>query len=395
MLGFEEGKDIDYMIKNGLSGCSDHLRQAHGLVPPKEEQAKASISIIDQLHGGGAVVAPFDPKTFREKLLRFIAVCHIPFAIVEQAAFRDLLLYASPPLRGNDTLPKSGNSIRTWLLELYIVCQVLLIKLLLESNCQVHISFDLWTSPNNFSMLGLCCHFIDRSWQARTVILGMKRLIGPHSGDNMATLLKQVLQTYKLGPRLGYCVLDNAGDNDTCLRAVEDHLLLQGIRWNADEHRLRCFGHIVNLIATAFLENKPTKEARVRRLSGEPKPIWTRSIDAISKLHNIVVFIMLTAQRIEQFEKINKSTHDPLLHPKREQATRWFSTLNMLRRAIQVKDSIDLFVARNSDQSSKEKTLFDSIMSQDDWNYAKEVIAFMEPLEELMLSLQGKEISGM
>ena len=33
-------------------------------------------------------------------------------------------------------------------------------------------------------------------------------------------------------------------------------------------------------------------------------------------------------------------------------------------------------------------------MTVDDWNYAKEVIAFMEPLEELMMSLQGREMSG-
>jgi hypothetical protein len=86
------------MIRNRVSACGDHLRQAHGLVPPDETAAKASVSIIDQLHGGGAVVAPFNPKTFREKLIRFIAICHIPFAIVEHPAFRDLFLYASPPL---------------------------------------------------------------------------------------------------------------------------------------------------------------------------------------------------------------------------------------------------------------------------------------------------------
>ena len=120
-------------------------------------------------------------------------------------------------------------------------------------------------------MLGLCCHFIDCSWQARTVILGMKRLIGPHSGENMATLLKEVLQTYNLGPRLGYYILDNASNNDTCLRVVEDHLLLQGIQRDADAYQLCCFGHIVNLVATAFLENKPIKSACIRLL-GVPKP---------------------------------------------------------------------------------------------------------------------------
>ena len=87
----------------------------------------------------------------------------------------------------------------------------------------------------------------------------MKRLLGPHTRENMSSLVKEVLGTYKLGPRLGYCILDNAGDNDTCLRAIEEHLHIQGIIWDADAHRLRCFGHIINLVASAFIENKLPK----------------------------------------------------------------------------------------------------------------------------------------
>jgi hypothetical protein len=52
------------MIRNGVSAYGDHLRQAHRLVPPDETAAKASVSIINQLYRGGAVVAPFNPKTF-------------------------------------------------------------------------------------------------------------------------------------------------------------------------------------------------------------------------------------------------------------------------------------------------------------------------------------------
>jgi hypothetical protein len=93
---------------------------------------------------------------------------------------------------------------------------------------------------------------------------------------------------------------------------------LQGIQWDANAYQLCCFGHIVNLVATAFLENKPIKSACICLL-GVPKPAWIRLIDAISKLHSIIVFIMLTPQRVEQFEKINKSTYDPLLYPIKEQ----------------------------------------------------------------------------
>ena len=103
------------MITNGTASCGEHLRKDYNLVPPKEAAARASISVVEHLQQG-VVVAPFSPEVFRQKLLRFLCICHIPFAILEQRAFRDLLLYSSPYLRGNDTLPKSGNSIKAALL---------------------------------------------------------------------------------------------------------------------------------------------------------------------------------------------------------------------------------------------------------------------------------------
>jgi hypothetical protein len=79
----------------------------------------------------------------------WIAVAHIPFSVVENAEFRELMLYSSSPLRGmtpertNDILPKSHSSIQKWLVELFLVSQAILIAFLAESEVLVHISFDL------------------------------------------------------------------------------------------------------------------------------------------------------------------------------------------------------------------------------------------------------------
>jgi hypothetical protein len=127
------------------------------------------------------------------------------------------------------------------------------------------------------------------------VILGIKRLIGPYSGENIAQLLIKTLKTYNLAQRLGFCVLDNASDNDTLLHTVKAYLLTQGVTWSGNAHRLRCFGHIVSLIAGAFTTNKPLKVVKEKGLSKAPKVLWIRPSDALSKLHYIIVFIMLTA----------------------------------------------------------------------------------------------------
>jgi hypothetical protein len=323
-----------------------------------------------------------------------IAVLHLPFSIVEQDEFRDLLLYSSPQLRGNDTLPKSGNSIKTWLLELFLLSQLVLIKLLYDSRAKIHISFDLWSLPNHFSMLGIIGHFIDSEFKARTVLFGMKRLLGPYSGENMSYLLIETIKAYKLAKVLGFCVLDNAGDNDTSLRAVQAYLLTEGVVWNGDAHRLRCFGHIVSLIAGAFTANKPLKVVRLRGTPKPPKVPWVRPSDALSKLHHIIVFIMATAQRIEEFMEINSYIDDKILHPIRENDTRWFSIYLMVVRAILLRNSIDLFIARHMTSGKEERNLLEFVLISDDWRYCTEVNAFMKPLYLLVKELEGKSDSG-
>jgi hypothetical protein len=251
-----------------------------------------------------------------------IIVLHLPFSIVERDEFRDFMLYCSPALQGNDILPKSGTSVKTWLLEYFLLSQLVLIQLLLDSSTKVHISFDLWSSINHYSMLGIIGHFIDRNFKARTIMLGLKHLIGPHSGENISRLLIEAIEIYKLAYVLSFCVLDNARDNDTSLHLVQAYLLLQGVTWSIDAHRLHCFSYIVSLIASTFIANKPLK---VIRAKGEPKPPkakWVHPNNAISKLHYIIIFIMVIAQRIEEFIKINKDIDDEVLHPIKENDTR-------------------------------------------------------------------------
>jgi hypothetical protein len=153
------------------------------------------------------------------------------------------------------------------------------------------------------------------------------------------------------------------------------------------------------LIANAFTANRPLK---VVRRAGDPKPIkdpiapkWTRPVDTVSHLHAIITFIMATSQRIEQFQAINKVyIEEDFLRPVRDNNTSWFSVYLMLIRAIKIKDSIDVFVARYIIAARGEKDLSDHIMRQDDWAYYTDIIAFMVPLYDFVKKLEGKSQSG-
>ena len=196
-----------------------HLRTKHFRILLEEMvfDNKNTSSIYEQLIAGSTC---FDPLTFCLKLLRAIAVLHLPFSIVENDKFKDLMLYLSPNLRGNDTLPKSSNTIKILLLQMFIIFKVMLIALLLKSRVKVYISFNLWTSPNGYFMLGIVCYFINLSFKAYTILFSLNALYRLHSSENIATLLVQIIKDYYLQNRLGFCILDNASNNDTSLLAI-------------------------------------------------------------------------------------------------------------------------------------------------------------------------------
>lgn len=304
--------------------------------------------------------------------------------VVERDEFRDMMLYSSPHLRHDDTLFKTGRSVSDGLVASFLACQLILISMLQACGTAVHLSFDLWSSPNKYAFLGIVCHFIDHQWKARTVLLALRPLYGSHAGVDIAPLVIHVIKCYGLSNFLGYCVMDNAPDNDTTLREVFKWLLVsEGVIWSPDEHRLRCFGHVVSLIANAFTANKPLKSTRARRLPGvakADKPVWKRPIDVISKLHEVIFFTMRTPARAKEWIDCTTDASDDFLHPIKDNDTRWFSIYLMLNGAIVLKNTITVFTAQNLSSGKDEKDLSACIMSREDWQYCSEVIAFMKPL---------------
>jgi hypothetical protein len=93
-------------------------------------------------------------------------------------------------------------------------------------------------------------HYFGADLTCKTVLIGMKRVVGAHSGENIAGAILQVIHEYAIAGEICCLLADNARNNDTCTQAI-----LKAISPNADpaHRRLRCYGHIVNLAAKAFL----------------------------------------------------------------------------------------------------------------------------------------------
>jgi hypothetical protein len=165
-----------------------------------------------------------DPNVLEKLYINFLASCNQPFRLVECPAFRSLLSFLNEDVEV--WLPNSANIITTWLLRQrdYEQEQV---QARLQSACsQIHLSLDLWTSPNHLAILGVIATFISDDGVLESFVLALRQVKGDHSGENIAKYVMEVIQEWGIAPKLGYIQMDNASNNDTMMKHVSIGKLL-------------------------------------------------------------------------------------------------------------------------------------------------------------------------
>jgi hypothetical protein len=139
------------------------------------------------------------------------------------------------------------------------------IKQIVQSaRSQVHISCDLWTSPNSLAILGIVAHFVSEDGQLQHVVLALREMEGVATGVDLASeVIIKVIDDWGIVLNIGYFMMDNAPNNDTMIaelsRGKDDVIsrewpnlisdLLRNSRsiFDPKKRRLRCMGHILNL----------------------------------------------------------------------------------------------------------------------------------------------------
>ena len=77
---------------------------------------------------------------------------------------------------------------------------------------------------------------------------------GPHTGSSLANHVIKTLEEYDLQGKLLAITLDNASNNGTLLKSVEQRLLEKGIKWNSESGGIRCLAHVIQLAVNSFLK---------------------------------------------------------------------------------------------------------------------------------------------
>ena len=132
-----------------------------------------------------------------------------------------------------------------------------------------------------------------------------------HGGEAIAEAIIQVILRYGIQDNLGVFVSDNDVSNDVAVGLIVKQLKLGPVWFN---RRGRCFGHVINLAAKAFLFGSDTgafeaitvleeDEGQVNSDAlKQAQDEWRRQ-GPVGKVHNIVAYIKRSTGRREEFKR--------------------------------------------------------------------------------------------
>ena len=390
-------RKVEYVLTGGTRTIKDHLLKVHRLkeeLSPRDAKRKrgsedihASIARMrdvgesirtQRLEVPGDVT--IDSAVLRDLFVNWLAVDSLPFSLCKSRAFRGLLQYVSA--RANDLLPESDTTIRQDAVDCYTNLKAGVKQRLQGALSSIHVTCDLWTSGNRLSLMGIVAHCVDEDGEMRHLTIALRELEGSHTGENMAKVLWEVLTEYQILTKLGYFTMDNASNNDAMLSFLQRQMQADGITWEASTHRLRCNGHIIHLAVQAFLFGRHPNLSDNDELTNDELCRW-RQLGPLGKLHNIVVWIQRSPQRLHTFKKDSGGSA-----PRRDNATRWNSWFEMLSWS----SLPDVRLALEK-VSFSERDLYNDRLTANEWLTLDKIKDFLGPFRDATLSTQGRMIT--
>lgn len=335
---------------------------------------------------------PLHAERWREDFINWIVHDDITFEQAASTRLRSVIINGGPKVR--HLLP-CARTVRTWVLNTYNERISEVVAALARSRSKINLSLDAWSSSNNQSLLGVCGHWINEYGQFITALLALRPLDG-HDGTDIAQVLHGVISTFNLEAKLGAFQMDNADTNDTALRALCT-LLPTEHRFDPNEARLRCFGHIVNLVVKALLFGEGTSRLQKELQDAGDKEafaIW-RKQGAIGHLHNIVTYIARSPKRLKAFEAIQKvDASDFSLRLIKDLGVRWNSTYSMIHRAIQLKEKIKYYCKHWRKAPGEQYDLTADFLDREAWNELEHYDELLAPFATATKRIEGNAYTG-
>jgi uncharacterized CHY-type Zn-finger protein len=255
---------------NGTSAMSRHQKSNSCRKGKKRGSHQTLIPDSLQNHSMRESANVHKVTTFQleEQLLKTITCLRLPFQTVENPVFQRLLNLVNSGT-GVLELP-SAKTLRRRLRNAVTVQQESQLQDLPE-DAKVSLALDCWTSPFQQAFMAITVYFIDKDWNYREMLLGFEPLHGPHTGNNLSDVLHQLLKERGLLDRIFSVTTDNASNNETLIRALQEKLISTGAIGSRESIiRVPCMAHVIQLCLKQLLGH-----IRAAPKNKEVKTFWS------------------------------------------------------------------------------------------------------------------------
>jgi hypothetical protein len=410
----------NYNVTNGTDAAITHLLEQHQ-INKDGTTLKRTRSIADQVSSQAPSITTsshghdiasyghiFNEADWKGAITALVVHENLAFRLLESPYMQNCLTMLNPAVDSRGCLPYHS-TLRRWISQVYNSHLGVITEQLHSATSAIHISFDLWTSRNLKALCGINCHFADEFGNLKSFLLALPQQEGKHTGVNIADTIAEILITFGLTNNIGFFVADNASNNDTCIQALADEF-----HFDAAKRRLRCAGHIFNLVARSLLwgldEDAFLKELADVEVTAKELEVW-RCRGPVGKVRNTIVYIRASPQRNEAFKKAQED--NPLLTKVTElhtmNDTRWNSVFDALRVFIAVRPAIDDFYHKTlrewqdyenektdfgskprPEKMRKRPTVLNDFITQDDWVVLTRYYEILEPIWQFTQRLEGQ-----
>lgn len=325
------------MKEYGIKDTSDKAKKQ------QEQKEKASVTQDGTCKTCGQQKEASNPAWWKQAFTHWIIRHNISFSTAAASDTTSLPSYCAQGVLCN-LIPKSVSTVSDWVLDSYNKRLPTITAKLDKAQSVINISIDSWKSSNDNNFDAVVAHITNENFEQDRVLIGFPKVQGPKSGANQAYHIARVLSTFAVtASNLGVVTAVSASDNDTCLKSLEV-LLMMPDGWSLS-HRIRCIGHIINLVVKALLFG--AEEARIQKAlnaagDDEQMALWAQ-LGIIGRLRNLCIFINRSLERKASFRALQSAIQPELTVIYAllvDGGIRWHATYEMIDRAILLKETL-------------------------------------------------------
>jgi hypothetical protein len=289
---------------------------------------------------------------FEHNLLQWIVAENIAFDAIESPFFQKMV----NDIPGIELPFKSATTIRRRIDAEYNVCRQELKENLAQTCQTIAISLDGWSSKNSVSILAIIGHWLTVNFEYKERVLEFIEIQGPHTGENMAGIVLEVLKELGISTKLITITSDNASNNDTLVDEVlcglqEIYLSNSGptelVRFDGRNSQIRCIAHVLNRIVKDILTTLKAGDRESATIAcdllAEKKSIGDDH-SSMSRLRILSLWISRTPARKSAWQQVCKNLNLSTAFISYDVDTRWNATYLMLKAGLAARRQINEWV---------------------------------------------------